>query len=174
MDEVGIDVGYHIMTGDLIQHFIATRKGVKTSDGIAKMYEAEYYGRKNKKGFYKYDDKGKKMRELDDKVYDFFGGKNRKKFDDQEIYERIGMSMVSEAALCLQEGIIANPLDGDVGAVFGLGYPPFRGGPFRYMDTLGLQETVDMFNKLAKNHGDRFLPPQILLDKAKTGENFYS
>jgi 3-hydroxyacyl-CoA dehydrogenase/enoyl-CoA hydratase/3-hydroxybutyryl-CoA epimerase len=174
MDEVGIDVGYHIMTGDLIQHFIATRKGVKTSDGIAKMYEAEYYGRKNKKGFYKYDDKGKKMRELDDKVYDFFGGKNRKKFDDQEIYERIGMSMVSEAALCLQEGIIANPLDGDVGAVFGLGYPPFRGGPFRYMDTLGLQETVDMFNKLAKNHGDRFLPPQILIDKAKAGENFYS
>lgn len=174
MDEVGIDVGYHIMTGDLIQHFIATRKGVKTSDGIAKMYEAEYYGRKNKKGFYKYDENGKKMRELDDNVYDFFGGKNRKKFDDQEIYERIGMSMVSEAALCLQEGIIANPLDGDVGAVFGLGFPPFRGGPFRYMDTLGLQGTVDLFNKLAKNHGDRFLPPQILLDKAKTGETFYS
>ncbi len=113
------------------------------------------------------------MRELDDKVYDFFGGQTRKKFDDQEIYERIGMSMVSEAALCLQEGIIANPLDGDVGAVFGLGFPPFRGGPFRYMDTLGAQETVDLFNKLAKNHGDRFLPPQIIVDKAKAGEKFY-
>lgn len=173
MDEVGIDVGYHIMTGELIQHFIATRKGVKTSEGIAKMYEAEYYGRKNKKGFYKYDENGKKMRELDDNVYNFFGGKNRKKFSDEEIYERIGMSMVSEAALCLQEGIIANPLDGDVGAVFGLGFPPFRGGPFRYMDTLGIEKTVDMFNKLAKNHGDRFLPPQILLDRAKTGEKFY-
>ena len=174
MDEVGIDVGYHIMTGDLIQHFIATRKGVKTSDGITKMYEAKYYGRKNKKGFYKYDENGKNMRELDDNVYSFFGGNNRKKFDDKEIYERIGMSMVSEAALCLQEGIIANPLDGDVGAVFGLGFPPFRGGPFHYMDTLGLQATVDKFNELAKNHGDRFLPPQILLDKAKAGETFYS
>ncbi|MGB0918418.1 MAG: enoyl-CoA hydratase, partial [Flavobacteriales bacterium] len=74
---------------------------------------------------------------------------------------------------CLQEGIIANPLDGDVGAVFGLGFPPFRGGPFRYMDTLGLQKTVDKFNELAKNHGERFLPPQILLDRAKSGEKFY-
>lgn len=174
MDEVGIDVGYHIMTGELIQHFIATRKGVKTSDGIAKMYEAGYHGRKNKKGFYQYDEAGKKKRELDPNMYSFFGGNTRKKFSDQEIYERIGMSMVSEAALCMQEGIITSALDGDVGAVFGLGFPPFRGGPFRYMDALGLQETVDLFNRLAEKHGDRFLPPQIILDKAKSGEKFYS
>jgi len=174
MDEVGIDVGYHIMTGELIQHFIATREGVKTSKGFESMYEAGYHGRKNKKGFYKYDDNGKKMRELDDNVYSFFGGNSRKKFDDKEIYERIGMSMVSEAARCLQEGIIANPLDGDVGAVFGLGFPPFRGGPFRYMDALGAQETVDTFNRLAEKHGERFLPPQIIIDKAKSGEKFYS
>lgn len=174
MDEVGIDVGYHIMTGELIQHFIATRKGVKTSDGIAKMYEAGYHGRKNKKGFYQYDETGKKKRELDPNMYSFFGGNTRKKFSDQEIYERIGMSMVSEAALCMQEGIITSALDGDVGAVFGLGFPPFRGGPFRYMDTLGLQGTVDLFNRLAEKHGDRFLPPQILVDMAKKGEKFYS
>jgi len=174
MDEVGIDVGYHIMTGELIQHFIATRKGVKTSDGIAKMYKAGYHGRKNKKGFYQYDEAGKKKRELDTNMYSFFGGNTRKKFSDQEIYERIGMSMVSEAALCMQEGIITSALDGDVGAVFGLGFPPFRGGPFRYMDTLGLQATVDLFNKLAQNHGDRFLPPQIIVDMAKKGEKFYS
>lgn len=174
MDEVGIDVGYHIMTGELIQHFIATRKGVKTSDGIAKMYEAGYHGRKNKKGFYQYDENGKKKRELDPNMYSFFGGNTRKKFSDQEIYERIGMSMVSEAALCMQEGIITSALDGDVGAVFGLGFPPFRGGPFRYMDALGLQETVDLFNRLAEKHGDRFLPPQIIVDKAKAGEKFYS
>jgi 3-hydroxyacyl-CoA dehydrogenase/enoyl-CoA hydratase/3-hydroxybutyryl-CoA epimerase len=173
MDEVGIDVGAHIMSGELMQHFIATRKGVKASDGLKKMFDAGYHGRKNKKGFYKYDENGKKTRELDDNVYSFFGGNNRKKFDEQEMYERIGMSMVSEAALCLQEGIIANPLDGDVGAVFGLGFPPFRGGPFRYMDTLGAQETVDIFNRLAEKHGERFLPPQIIVDKAKAGEKFY-
>lgn len=174
MDEVGIDVGAHIMSGDLMQHFIATRKGVKASDGLKKMFDAGYHGRKNKKGFYQYDENGKKKKELDANVYSFFGGNNRKKFDDKEIYERIGMSMVSEAALCLQEGIISNPLDGDVGAVFGLGFPPFRGGPFRYMDALGAKETVDTFNRLAEKHGERFLPPQIVLDKAKSGEKFYS
>lgn len=174
MDEVGIDVGAHIMSGELMQHFIATRKGVKASDGLKKMFDAGYHGRKNKKGFYKYDENGKKMRELDDNVYSFFGGNTRKKFDEQEMYERIGMSMVSEAALCLQEGIIANPLDGDVGAVFGLGFPPFRGGPFRYMDTLGAKETVAIFNRLAEKHGERFLPPQIIIDKANSNEKFYS
>jgi 3-hydroxyacyl-CoA dehydrogenase/enoyl-CoA hydratase/3-hydroxybutyryl-CoA epimerase len=174
MDEVGIDVGAHIMTGDLMQHFIATRKGVKASDGLKKMFDAGYHGRKNKKGFYQYDENGKKKRELDTNVYSFFGGNTRKKFDEKEMYERIGMSMVSEAALCLQEGIIANPLDGDVGAVFGLGFPPFRGGPFRYMDSLGAQETANIFNRLAEKHGERFLPPQIIIDKAKAGEKFYS
>jgi 3-hydroxyacyl-CoA dehydrogenase/enoyl-CoA hydratase/3-hydroxybutyryl-CoA epimerase len=174
MDEVGIDVGSHIMSGELMQHFVSTRKGVKVSQAMKKMFEAGYHGRKNKKGFYQYDENGKKKRELDANVYSFFGGNTRKKFDEKEMYERIGMSMVSEAALCLQEGIIANPLDGDVGAVFGLGFPPFRGGPFRYMDTLGAQATVDIFNQLAEKHGERFLPPQIIVDKAKTGEKFYA
>ena len=174
MDEVGIDVGAHIMSGELMQHFVSTRKGVKVSQAMKKMFEAGYHGRKNKKGFYQYDENGKKKRELDANVYSFFGGNTRKKFDEKEMYERIGMSMVSEAALCLQEGIIANPLDGDVGAVFGLGFPPFRGGPFRYMDTLGAQATVDIFNQLAEKHGERFLPPQIIVDKAKTGEKFYA
>lgn len=173
MDEVGIDVGAHIMSGELMQHFVSTRKGVKVSQAMKKMFEAGYHGRKNKKGFYQYDENGKKKRELDANVYSFFGGNTRKKFDEKEMYERIGMSMVSEAALCLQEGIIANPLDGDVGAVFGLGFPPFRGGPFRYMDTLGAQATVDIFNRLAEKHGERFLPPQIIVDKAKSGGKFY-
>lgn len=174
MDEVGIDVGAHIMSGDLIKHFIASRKGVKISDAMQKMFDAGYHGRKNKKGFYSYDENGKKIKnKLDADIYSFFGGNDRKDFDDKEIYERIGLSMVSEAAMCLQEGIIANPLDGDVGAVFGLGFPPFRGGPFRYMDNLGTQETVGIFNRLVEKHGERFLPPQILIDKAKSGERFY-
>jgi 3-hydroxyacyl-CoA dehydrogenase/enoyl-CoA hydratase/3-hydroxybutyryl-CoA epimerase len=57
--------------------------------------------------------------------------------------------------------------------VFGLGFPPFRGGPFRYMDTLGAQQTVDIFNRLAEKHGERFLPPQIIVDLAKSGGRFY-
>ena len=174
MDEVGIDVGAHIMSGQLMQSFIESRQGVKLSTGLKRMYEAGYHGRKNKKGFFKYDAKGKKIRDqLDDQLYSFFGGAARKPYSDQEITERIALSMVGEAALCLQEGIIANPLDGDVGAVFGLGFPPFRGGPFRYVDTQGAQQIVDTFNRLCQQHGPRFKPPQILVDQAKSGGRFY-
>lgn len=175
MDEVGIDVGAHIMSGRLIQSFLATREGVKMSQGLKLMYEAGYHGRKNKKGFFQYDSKGKKIRDkLDDNVYNYFGGSQRKQFDDQEIVQRIALTMVGEAALCLQEGIVANPLDGDVGAVFGLGFPPFRGGPFRYIDATGANKVVDMFKQLTDKHGPRFKAPQILLDRAAQGSKFYS
>ena len=83
------------------------------------------------------------------------------------------MAMVNEAALCLEEGIIENPLDGDIGAIFGLGFPPFRGGPFRYVDTLGAQQVVDILNDLTAKHGARFKPAQILVDYAKSGKKFY-
>lgn len=174
MDEVGIDVGAHIMSGKLMQHFIASREGVKLSTGLKQMFDAGYHGRKNKKGFFKYDSKGKKIRDqLDDNVYRYFGGPNRKQFSDQEIVERVGLSLVGEAALCLQEGIVANPLDGDVGAVFGLGFPPFRGGPFRYIDAEGASKVVDTFQRLAAKHGPRFKPAQILVDQAKSNAKFY-
>ncbi len=174
MDEVGIDVGAHIMSGSLMQHFISTREGVKLSDGLKRMFDAGYHGRKNKKGFFQYDEKGKKVRnKLDDHVYQFFGGSDRKQFSDLEIVERVGLSMVGEAALCLQEGIVASPLDGDVGAVFGLGFPPFRGGPFRYMDAEGPQRILDTFNRLAAKHGPRFKPAQILVDQVSANAKFY-
>ncbi|MBX3421497.1 MAG: enoyl-CoA hydratase/isomerase family protein [Pirellulaceae bacterium] len=174
MDEVGIDIGAHIMSGSLMQTFVANREGLKLSMGLKRMYDAGYHGRKNKKGFFKYDAKGKKVRDqLDDNVYNYFGGSQRKQFSDQEITERIGLSMVHEAALCLQEGIVANPLDGDIGAVFGLGFPPFRGGPFRYIDSVGARSIVDTFNRLTQNHGLRFKTPQILVEAANNNRKFY-
>lgn len=174
MDEVGIDVGAHIMSGKLMQHFVASREGVRMSDGLKRMFEAGYHGRKNKKGFFQYDAKGKKIRDkLDNNVYQFFGGRSRKSLNDQEIVERVSLSMVGEAALCLQEGIISCPLDGDVGAVFGLGFPPFRGGPFRYMDSLGAQKTLDSFHRLANQYGPRFKPCQLLIDQAGSNARFY-
>ncbi|MCO5231003.1 MAG: 3-hydroxyacyl-CoA dehydrogenase NAD-binding domain-containing protein [Chitinophagales bacterium] len=174
-DEVGIDVGAHIMSGELMQEMLAARPKFKVSKTLLEISKAGYKGRKNKKGFYQYDEKGKKVAgKIDDQIYSYYGGNSRKKFDANEIQMRCAMVMVNEAALCLQEGIISSPLDGDIGAVFGLGFPPFRGGPFRYIDSIGAQKAVDIMNQLAAKHGERFEPAQILIDYAKSGKKFYS
>jgi 3-hydroxyacyl-CoA dehydrogenase/enoyl-CoA hydratase/3-hydroxybutyryl-CoA epimerase len=117
-DEVGIDVGAHIMSGELMQEMLKQRPDFKVSKTLLEISKAGYKGRKNKKGFYKYDENGKKVSgQVDPNIYSFYGGNARKKFDANEIHMRCGMAMVNEAALCLEEGIIENPLDGDIGAI---------------------------------------------------------
>ncbi|MCB0509069.1 MAG: enoyl-CoA hydratase/isomerase family protein, partial [Bacteroidetes bacterium] len=115
-DEVGIDVGAHIMSGELMEELLANRPKFKVSKTLLEISKAGYKGRKNKKGFYKYDEKGKKVSgQIDAEIYSFYGGNSRKKFDANDIHMRCAFAMVNEAALCLQEGIIENPLDGDIG-----------------------------------------------------------
>ncbi|GIV32820.1 MAG: fatty acid oxidation complex subunit alpha [Chitinophagales bacterium] len=177
LDEVGIDVAAHVMTGEAQKYYRETREGAKSGgEGIIKMHEAGYSGRKNKKGFYQYDPKtGKKIRgKIDPEVYTFFGGHSRKKMDGQYIQQRCAFAMINEAAYCLQEGIIANPSDGDIGAIFGLGFPPFRGGPFRYMDSLGMDKTIEVLEKLASQTTARYKPAAILYEYAKAGKKFYT
>lgn len=174
MDEVGIDVGAHIMSGDLMKTALESAgREMNISYTLLEVSKAGYKGRKNKKGFYQYDDKGKKKRELDREIYGFFGGAKRTRMDDQDIQMRGGMMMVNEAAYCLQEGIISTPLDGDIGAIFGLGFPPFLGGPFRYIDTIGANKVVSIMEDLAKRFGPRFKPAPILMEKAKDNSKFY-
>ena len=76
--------------------------------------------------------------------------------------------------MCLQEGILATALEGDIGAVFGLGFPPMRGGPFRFVDSVGAQNIVDMMRKYESVYGAPFTPCPMLLDMAKSGKKFYS
>lgn len=174
LDEVGIDVGAHVMSGELVEEFLKRDGAVTGGAPVKEMFKAGFHGRKNKKGFYLYDDKGKKIKgKVNPEAYNFFGGANRKQLDAQTIQYRCAFAFINEAALCLQEGIIANPLDGDVGAIFGLGFPPFRGGPFRYMDTLGLKKTIEIMEGLAAKTSNRFKPAQIIYDMEKRGEKFY-
>jgi 3-hydroxyacyl-CoA dehydrogenase/enoyl-CoA hydratase/3-hydroxybutyryl-CoA epimerase len=81
--------------------------------------------------------------------------------------------MVNEAVYCLDEAVIASPRDGDVGAILGLGFPPFRGGPFSYLDALGPSVAVDMMEKLRDEHGPRFEPAPLLRRLAVEGDTFY-
>ena len=137
------------------------------------MYKDGYHGKKNKRGFYKYDEKGKK-RGIDENIYKYFGNPSRKEFTQETIQHRMGMMMLNEALHCMEEGILESPLDGDVGAIFGLGFPPFTGGPFRYIDHAGAGVVVSLLDDLAAKYGARFKSTKLLRDKAAKGEKFYS
>ena len=173
LDEVGIDVGAHVskVLGPLF-----AKRGAKSSEAMEKLAHAGYRGRKNNKGFYLYDypsGKKKKKKEVNQEIYPFFGGRDRKKVDKKEIQNRLSLVMINEAAHCLQEGILRSPRDGDIGAVFGLGFPPFLGGPFRYMDNCKIHNILSLLEDLENKHGSRFTPAQILRDNASKNERFY-
>jgi 3-hydroxyacyl-CoA dehydrogenase/enoyl-CoA hydratase/3-hydroxybutyryl-CoA epimerase len=89
------------------------------------------------------------------------------------IHDRLALLFVNEAIRCLEEGVLRSPTDGDLGAVLGLGFPPFRGGPFHYADSLGLMTLVDRLRALAQQHGSRYEPAQLLVDRAREGRAFF-
>jgi len=169
MDEVGIDVGAHIARGALGDLFI--ERGIEQDDTVQKLADAKLYGRKSGKGFYTYPKKGKKS--VNTSIYDYFGGEERKTLDKTSIQNRIGLVFVNECVHCLQEGILDSPADGDLAAILGLGFPPFTGGPFRYIDDRGAKEINDVLNRLSKQHGSRFEPAQLLTEKAEKQASFY-
>jgi 3-hydroxyacyl-CoA dehydrogenase/enoyl-CoA hydratase/3-hydroxybutyryl-CoA epimerase len=171
LDEVGIDVGAHVskVLGPLF-----TARGAQPSTAMERLFQAGYKGRKNNRGFYLYGDRsGKEKKGVNEDIYDFFGGTKRRKFDVPEIQNRLSLAMINEAALCLQEDILQSPRDGDIGAVFGLGFPPFLGGPFRYIDSMGLPKIISLMEELEKQHGARFSPAPIFRDRNAKNQRFY-
>ncbi|MCX5847244.1 MAG: fatty acid oxidation complex subunit alpha FadJ [Deltaproteobacteria bacterium] len=172
LDEVGIDVGAHV-SNVLSPLFIA--RGGTPNTAMARLFAAGYKGRKNNRGFYLYGNPAsRKKKEVNEEIYSFFGGPKRRKFDLPMIQNRLSLVMVNEAALCLQEGILQSPRDGDIGAVFGLGFPPFLGGPFRFIDSLGLPKILSLLEKLERQCGQRFTPAQILRDREAKNQHFYA
>ncbi len=171
IDEVGIDVGAHV--AEVLEAMFKSR-GARTTDAMKQLVDAGYLGRKNKKGFYRYDGGKKKVREVNTEIYRFFGGPHRRKFPETIIQDRLAFMMINEAAYCLQENILTNPTDGDLGAILGLGFPPFLGGPFQYIDTLGVQQVVERLGKLVQDFGPRFSPAPLLKEMAEKGQTFYS
>jgi enoyl-CoA hydratase/long-chain 3-hydroxyacyl-CoA dehydrogenase len=86
---------------------------------------------------------------------------------------RLFPRFVNEAAKCLEDGVIESPVVGDIGLVFGTGFAPFRGGPFRYLDQVGVDTYVSMMNGLADKYGPQFEPCQLLKDHAASGKKFH-
>ncbi len=169
LDEVGLDVAAHVAE-DLGAAFVA--RGLASSPSLRKLNEAGFAGRKNGRGFFRYDRKdGKKP--VNEEVYEFFGGASRKRFAPEEMIDRLSLVMVNEAVHCLEEGVISTPRDGDIGAVLGLGFPPIRGGPFHHVDATGAAAIVARMEALEERLGRRFQPAELLRSKATDGGRFY-
>ena len=162
-DEVGIDVGAHI-SKIMLDAFGERMAGPDMAQGLV---DDDRMGRKNGRGFYEYDDKGARGG-VDESVYAALGLGPRREIPKAEIQERIALAMINEAALCLGEGILQSSVDGDMGAVMGLGFPPFRGGPFWWIDEVGAGEVVAKLEALAEKHGERFEPAQIIRSHAES------
>ncbi len=167
LDEVGIDVA--AKAGKILHQAFGER--MAAPEPMQKLVEDGRLGRKTKKGFYTYDSDKK---QVDETVYALMPhGKDRKKLDRDEMAERCVLQFVNEAIRCLGEGVLRSPRDGDIGAVFGLGFPPFLGGPFRYADQQGLGKLVERLEHYRQKLGSRFEPAPELVARAREKRRFY-
>ncbi len=167
LDEVGLDVAakaagvMHAAFGERLAPVRAV--GALVADGRL--------GRKNGKGFHLYVE-GKKTG-VDESAYRVMGVTPLASADRTMVERRLVLAMLNEAALAVAEGVVRSPRDGDVGAIFGIGFPPFRGGPLRTIDALGPAEVVRRLEELAARHGPRFTPAPALADLAARGGRYY-
>jgi 3-hydroxyacyl-CoA dehydrogenase / enoyl-CoA hydratase / 3-hydroxybutyryl-CoA epimerase len=129
-------------------------------------------GRKNGKGFYDYPEKGQKT--LWSGLADLYPPKPEFDWPSiDELKKRLLYAQALDAARCMEEGVLTDPEDGDVGGIFGLGFAPYSGGPLSLIDMAGVAKFVAECDALARKYGDRFSPPKLLRDMAAKGETFY-
>lgn len=169
LDEVGIDVGTKIIP-ILVNQF---GNRFKAPEAFDKVLADDRKGKKNKRGFYQYAGK-KPGKNVDESVYTLLGIEPSSNLTEKAIAERCILMMLNEAAMCLDEGVIRSARDGDIGAIFGIGFPPFLGGPFRYMDSLGIAQVVERLSHFEQTIGEKYKPAQCLVSMAESGAKFYS
>lgn len=170
IDEIGIDVG--VKVAKIFHKAFGERAA--PSKTMVNVAETGRLGKKNKKGFYLYDDKGYKLN-VDPKVYsDLKLSMPSKKLDEKVAVERGIYAMINEAALAfLHDKIVETPQDVDMCMIMGTGFPPFRGGLLRYADSIGSEKITDTLEEFAVKFGTRFKPSAPLIQMAKTNKSFY-
>ena len=177
LDEVGIDVGAKI--GPILQADLGDRFAAPPA--FSKLLDDGRLGKKVDKGFYLYGknvkkgfmQKGQKGKQVDESIYTLLNLKPAGSLSADEIAKRCTYMMLNEAARCVDEGIVRNARDGDIGAIFGIGFPPFLGGPLRYIDKIGAKSLVAQLTQLSKQYGERYAPCEALVTMAENGTSFY-
>ncbi len=174
LDVVGMDTGKH--AGEVMAEGFPDRMKNEFRTAIDVMFEDGRYGQKTDKGFYTYelDRKGKQKKVKDDSVYEMLKPvvSGSKEFTDEEIIERMMVPLCIETVRCLEDGIVETAAEADMGLIFGIGFPPFRGGALRYIDSIGLEE----FNKIADKYADLgalYTPTEGMREMAKAGKKFF-
>lgn len=177
-DEVGLDVAEHVGT------FLAKSMGPRHQGGSAELLAdvvgAGHKGRKVNSGIYKYAQEGKKTKKVVNEDVKKIAEKYRLQApaavssnEDKQL--RVISRYVNEALICLEEQVIRSPSDGDIASVFGVGFPPFWGGPFRFVDLYGAEKLVKKMDQYANAYNPaQFAPCRLLLDHAKSGKKFYN
>ena len=175
MDVVGIDTGVH--AAQVMADGFPERMQYDFKDVSTVMFENERYGQKNGVGFYKYeqDKKGKTQKVVDEKTYELIKPHvaDTQEFDADEIIARMMIPMCTETVRCLEDNIVGSAAEADMAMIYGIGFPPFRGGPLRYIDSLGVKEFVALCDKYA-HLGGIYEAPQMLKDMAAQGESFFA
>lgn len=187
LDEVSVDVGMHV--SDSLSKAFPTRVGGKHAEAgisaLKAMVDAGYLGRKAGKGCFVYDSASKgKSRPVNEGAQKIIRAarpadlsKMPESVSDQDLGLRLVARFVNESIHCLEEGILHSATDGDIGAVFGLGFPPFSGGPFRWVDNYGAQELIDLMARFqAEDGGDsalQWVPSPMLVKMAEEGKKFH-
>ncbi|MEL7429705.1 MAG: 3-hydroxyacyl-CoA dehydrogenase NAD-binding domain-containing protein, partial [Pseudomonadota bacterium] len=171
-DETAIDLAHKIIhqaIRDLGDGIVDKR----TLEVVNLMVEKhERFGRKNGKGFYDYPDKPAKKK-LWPGLKDLYPQQDPDDIDQQEIKDRFHAAIAVEAARCVEEGVVTDVREADVGSILGFGFAPFTGGALSYIDGMGTAKFVELLQKLEPKYGDQFKPNKLLLEMAKNNELFY-
>ncbi|WP_103026501.1 3-hydroxyacyl-CoA dehydrogenase NAD-binding domain-containing protein [Salinibacter altiplanensis] len=174
-DLVGLDVAAKIT--DVMGEALSSER-IDISDRAAQLADADLLGQKTDCGFYEYDADDdaadKEPQGVHDAVYHHSDASTRSTPPADAVQDRLLLMMVNEAVRCLEDEVLRAPIDGDLGAVFGLGFPPFLGGPFRHVDRQGAASIVDTLQRLADRHGSRFAPADRLQTHAAQDTTFHS
>jgi 3-hydroxyacyl-CoA dehydrogenase/enoyl-CoA hydratase/3-hydroxybutyryl-CoA epimerase len=169
LDEVGLDIAGK--SGPIMAAAFGAR--MQAPEALPRVIASGRLGRKAKRGFYRYTVEGKRAG-ADDEIYALTpAGAARRPMARDDMQQRAVLPLLNEAVRCLEEGIIRSPRDGDIGAVFGIGFPPFLGGPFRHLDTLGAATVVQQLEALNARFPGRFEPAALLRDMATAGRRFH-
>ena len=174
IDVVGLDTGVH--GAEVMAEGFPDRMKPDFKGSIQSLFEAKRLGQKNGVGFYKYalDKKGKLAKTADAATLDVLKTvvDSPKAFDDQEIIDRMMLALCNETVRCLEDNIVATPSEADMAMIMGIGFPPFRGGPCRYIDQFGVQNYLALCDKYA-SLGKAYEAPQMIRDMAANGKTFY-